>query len=629
MGALHAGHGALIDRARAECGCVVVTIFVNALQFDRKDDYERYGRNLPVDLEFCREHGADLVFAPDAEEIYPGPQRVFVDAPSLAEHLCGAYRPGHFRGVATVVTKLFNMAQPDRAYFGEKDAQQLAIIQALVADLNMPIEIIPVPTVRESDGLAISSRNVRLSQEERRAAPSLYRALRAAAVRPTEAKEAALEVLRDEPTIRIEYLDVVDPESLRPVDEVRGPVRIAAAVWLGETRLIDNVLADAPALQSRDRQGAVSNDNEVVSLLTSLVRINSINPSLVPTGPGEAEIARFVQTWFRERGISTELDEAATGRHSVIARVKGSGGGRSLLLNAHLDTVGVAGMTDPFAARTSEGRLYGRGSYDMKGSLTACMLALSDIRPGDLKGDVLLAAVADEEYASVGTQSILRHVAADAAIVTEPTALQVCVAHKGFSWHEFTTHGRSAHGSRPDLGIDAIAHMGHVLTRLEDLQDQLRRRPAHPVLGQASVHASIIAGGQELSSYPEACTLQVERRTLPGETIAAVEQEFETLLKDLRASQRTVLVRPPFTVPEDAPIVEALRYQASRILGQPPAVIGQTFWMDAAFLSAAGIPTVVFGPDGAGAHAAEEWVDLDSVAACREALTATIRAFCG
>jgi acetylornithine deacetylase len=633
MGALHAGHGALIDRARADCGCVIVTIFVNPLQFDRKDDYERYARNLPVDLEFCRERGADFVFAPDADEIYPGPQRVFVDAPSLAEHLCGAHRPGHFQGVATVVTKLLNMAQPDRAYFGEKDAQQLAIVQALVADLNMAIQIVPVPTVRESDGLAISSRNARLGQEERRSASTLYRALGAAAASvsagagPYEVREAGLEVLHSQPMMRVEYLDIVDPESMRPVDEIRDPVRIAAAVWLGETRLIDNVLADAPALPSRDRQGAVSR-NEVATLLTSLVRINSINPSLVPTGPGEATIARFVKSWLNQRGIPSELDEAAPGRHSIIARVKGSGGGRSLLLNAHLDTVGVSGMTDPFAGRASDGRLYGRGSYDMKGSLAACMLALSDIRPGDLKGDVLLTAVADEEYASLGTQSVLRHITADAAIVTEPTALQVCVAHKGFSWHEFTTHGRSAHGSRPDLGIDAIAHMGHILTRLENLQDELRRRPAHPLLGHASVHASIIAGGQELSSYPEACTLQVERRTLPGETIAAVEQEFETILKDLRASQRTVLVRPPFSVPEDAPIVEALRNQASQIVGQPPAVIGQTFWMDAAFLSAAGIPTVVFGPDGAGAHAAEEWVDLGSVAACRHVLTATIRAFC-
>jgi pantoate--beta-alanine ligase len=253
MGALHRGHGALMDRARAESGCVIVTIYVNPLQFDRKEDYERYARTLPADLEFCRAHGVDLAFAPDPGEIYPSPQRVFVDAPSLAEYLCGAHRPGHFRGVATVVAKLFNIAQPDRAYFGEKDAQQLAIVKAMVADLNMPILIVPVPTVRESDGLAISSRNVRLNQEERRSATALHRALQAAVAcistgaGRSRTTEAALNVLRQEPAIRVEYIEVVDPESMRPVDEIRGLVRIAAAVWLGETRLIDNVLTDAGA----------------------------------------------------------------------------------------------------------------------------------------------------------------------------------------------------------------------------------------------------------------------------------------------------------------------------------------------------------------------------------------------
>jgi pantoate--beta-alanine ligase len=248
MGALHAGHGALIDMARAESGCVVVSIFVNPLQFDRKEDYERYARTLPADLTFCRDRGADLVFAPDADELYPKPQHIYVDAPALSEYLCGMYRPGHFRGVATVVTKLFNIVQPDSAYFGEKDAQQLAIIEELVAGLNMPVAIVPVPTVRESDGLAISSRNVRLTPEQRQSATSLYRALRAAAVRIAagagvgDAKEAALTVMREEPRVRLEYLEIVDPESMRPVDEIRGRVRIAAAVWVGETRLIDNVL---------------------------------------------------------------------------------------------------------------------------------------------------------------------------------------------------------------------------------------------------------------------------------------------------------------------------------------------------------------------------------------------------
>jgi pantoate--beta-alanine ligase len=250
MGALHRGHGALMDRARAECGYVVVSIFVNPLQFDRPEDYERYARTFETDLEFCGRFGADLVFAPDAAEMYPHPQRVYVEAPSLSEHLCGKYRPGHFRGVATVVTKLFQMVQPDRAYFGEKDAQQLAIVQALAADLDMPIAIVPVATVREEDGLAISSRNVRLNPSERRSAATLYRALEAAAERVSagacvaEVRQAALAILSADPAIRVEYLEIVDPGSMQPVDQVRGrgPVRIAAAVWLGETRLIDNVL---------------------------------------------------------------------------------------------------------------------------------------------------------------------------------------------------------------------------------------------------------------------------------------------------------------------------------------------------------------------------------------------------
>jgi len=256
MGALHKGHGALMDRARAEGSFVVVSIFVNPLQFDRPEDYEQYARSMPADHEFCGEHGVDLVFAPTVGEVYPHPQQVHVEAPALSEYLCGKYRPGHFRGVATVVTKLFNMAQPDRAYFGEKDAQQLAIVQALVADLNLPIAIVPVATVREQDGLAMSSRNARLSATERRRAATLYRALIVVAeelssgATPDRAREAGLGVLRTEPAIRLEYLEIVDPDSLHPIEAVRGPVRIAAAVWMGETRLIDNVLHRAGSAQA-------------------------------------------------------------------------------------------------------------------------------------------------------------------------------------------------------------------------------------------------------------------------------------------------------------------------------------------------------------------------------------------
>jgi acetylornithine deacetylase len=372
------------------------------------------------------------------------------------------------------------------------------------------------------------------------------------------------------------------------------------------------------------------------SLLASLVGINSVNPSLIPGAAGETEIARFVKRWLDDHGIEAQVHEAAPNRPSVLARVPGRGGGRSLLLNGHLDTVGVEGMADPFDPRIADDRMYGRGTYDMKAGLAACMLALAAFRPGQLAGDVLLAAVADEEHASLGVQDVLRRARANAAIVTEPTELQVCIAHKGFSWHEITTLGRAAHGSRPHLGIDAIAHMGRVLNRLEGMQAQLRQRPPDPLLGHASLHASLISGGQELSSYPATCRLQLERRTLPAEDTAAVEREIVELLSALaaedpqfQAQHRTTLVRPPFRVSEDEAIVQTLSREAGDVLGVTPARCGASFWMDAAFLSAAGIPTVAFGPRGTGAHAIEEWVDLQSVEQCRETLIRTIRAFSG
>lgn len=262
MGALHAGHGALVDRARHEVDCVVVSIFVNAPQFNRPDDYEAYTIDLEADVAFCAARGADVVFAPAAEEMYPGPQRTFVEVGGLSDQLCGRFRPGHFRAVATVVAKLFAIVAPDKAYFGEKDAQQLAVIRRMVADLNLPVEIVPVATVREADGLALSSRNRRLQPEERRAAPVLFQALEAAreriaagCVSAAEAREAALRLLDGCPLVRVEYLEVVDATSMAPVEQIDGPVRIAAAVWLGGTRLIDNVYVVGHALACPDHCG--------------------------------------------------------------------------------------------------------------------------------------------------------------------------------------------------------------------------------------------------------------------------------------------------------------------------------------------------------------------------------------
>jgi len=249
MGALHAGHARLIEQARRSCGCVVVSIFVNPLQFDRRDDLDRYPRTLEADLQVCRDLGVDIVFAPSAAEMYPREPVCAVEPGSIAAHLCGRHRPGHFRGVATVVMKLFQIAQPDAAYFGEKDAQQLAVIRRMVSDLNVPVRIEGVGTVRETDGLAISSRNRRLDAEERRLAVSLYDALCEARRKveqgarvPGDVQAAATAQFPRDERLRLEYLEVVDPEDMQPVDRIDGPVLIAGALWVGQTRLIDNVL---------------------------------------------------------------------------------------------------------------------------------------------------------------------------------------------------------------------------------------------------------------------------------------------------------------------------------------------------------------------------------------------------
>jgi acetylornithine deacetylase len=273
----------------------------------------------------------------------------------------------------------------------------------------------------------------------------------------------------------------------------------------------------------------------------------------------------------------------------------------------------------------------------MKAGLAAIMWAGAMASRHQLRGDIIVTGVADEEYASLGTTSLARQLRADAAIVTEPTGdtLDIAIAHKGFIWLEVVTAGVAAHGSRPELGVDAITQMGRVLVGLADLDRRLRAAPSHPLLGSGSVHASLISGGQELSSYPDRCALQLERRTIPGETPDIVAGEIQAILDaasaadpQFRATLRTTLVREPFTVEEDAPIVTTLRDQARAALGHAPHIVGVPFWADATILAAAGIPTVIFGPGGAGAHAAEEWVSLAQTRQCADILTATIAEFC-
>jgi acetylornithine deacetylase/succinyl-diaminopimelate desuccinylase-like protein len=357
---------------------------------------------------------------------------------------------------------------------------------------------------------------------------------------------------------------------------------------------------------------------EIVELASRLVAIDSVNPALVPGGAGERAAAACVADWCAARGLDVEVvgDE----RTSVIARRRGSGGGRSLLLNGHLDTVGVAGMTAPFEARVENRRLYGRGSYDMKGALAALLVAAADAE--GLRGDVIVTAVADEELASVGTEAVLERVRADAAIVAEPTELGVAVAHRGFVGFEIETAGIAAHGSRPDLGEDAIVKMGPVLVALEQLEARLEGGPRHPLAGTGAIHASVIEGGQELSSFPARCVLLGERRTIPGETVCAVERELHELAGT--AAVRIVASREPYEAPADHPFVDLV----SRVAGVDD-VVGAPFWTDAALIAGAGIPTVLFGPVGEGAHAEVEWVDLASLERLYEVVARVAGEWCG
>ena len=374
----------------------------------------------------------------------------------------------------------------------------------------------------------------------------------------------------------------------------------------------------------------------VVELTSQLVGIESINPDVVEGGAGELALARFVAEWCERAGLETTLADLAPGRANVVAVARGSGGGRSLMLNAHMDTVGVAGMSDPFEPRLENGRLYGRGAQDMKGSLAACMLATVEAARRGLRGDVILTAVADEEFASIGTQAVAASLQADAAIVTEPTEMRVAIAHRGFVHLEIEVHGRAAHGSRPDLGIDAIAKTGRILVGIEELDTHLRDDPTHPYLGSGSIHASLIEGGQEFSSYPARCLLQGERRTIPGETRELAERELREIVAragegdpDFSADVRAPISRDPFEVAEDAEIVDAVRRNATAVLGATPETVGVSFWADSALLAAAGIPTVVFGPIGAGLHTEVEWVDVESLEQCVEIYLGVASEICG
>jgi acetylornithine deacetylase len=363
--------------------------------------------------------------------------------------------------------------------------------------------------------------------------------------------------------------------------------------------------------------------SDVVELASRLVRIESINPDLGVGGSGEAAVARAIAEWCERAGLEVEVTEVAPGRPNVVAVARGSGGGRTLLLNGHTDTVGVAGMEDPFSGRVEGDRLFGRGSYDMKGALAACLVAGERASRLDLRGDVVVTAVVDEEVASIGTEAVAEIWRADGAIVAEPTGETLGIAHRGFAGFHVRVAGRAAHGSLSDVGIDAIARIGPLLTRIGELDRRLASGPRHPLLGSGSAHASVIAGGQEYSSYPAFCDLHGERRTLPGETDDDVRRELVEVVGEVEAEWDLTVTRGAFEVDAGAELVGLVSRHADG-----PEQVGLPFWTDAALLQAAGTPTVLFGPCGEGAHAEAEWVSIASLERCVDVFVAVAAELC-
>jgi acetylornithine deacetylase len=373
-------------------------------------------------------------------------------------------------------------------------------------------------------------------------------------------------------------------------------------------------------------------DDPVITLLRELVAIDSVNPSLVPGAAGEAEIAAAIAAHMRRIGLEVHVREAAAGRPNVVGVLDGRVPGRSLMFCGHVDTVGVAGMDAPFTPSIRDGRLYGRGAQDMKAGVAAMIDAARLVAARGLdRGRLIVAAVVDEEYASIGADLLASEWSVDAAVVTEPTDLQVAIGHKGFAWIDVVATGRAAHGSRPKDGRDAIMYMGRVLQRLEALDRDLQSRPAHPTIGTGSLHASIIDGGRELSSYPDHCRLRMERRTVPGESGESALEEVRGILKalkaedpDFEAAATLDFARPPYEVSSSHALPQAL-LAAAAAAGCAATTIGMSFWTDAAVLAGAGVPSVLFGPGGAGLHSLEEYVNVGDVIACRDALVSLAR----
>lgn len=365
------------------------------------------------------------------------------------------------------------------------------------------------------------------------------------------------------------------------------------------------------------------NTNYITETLQKLVQINSVNPGLDEHGPGELEIGTYIAERLQEMGIEPIVDEPAPGRLNVTGVIKGNGTGRSLMLNAHMDTVGVKGMAEPFSGRIQDGKLYGRGSYDMKGSIAAILGAAKAVREAGrtLNGDLVLSFVADEEYESFGAEALVKKIRTDDCIVAEPTDLKLCTAHRGFGIWKIISKGKTAHGGNHHLGVDANANMGLLMAELYRWSERLQKNKVHPLCGAASMHLPLVNGGRSLFVYSHECEIHVERRTLPGESREEIEIEIEKLLDELKknypgfeASLELVIWRSPYEIEANRPIVMRVADVLEKVTEDQPKLIGHTWWEDSAIFGDAGIETVVLGPKGGGIHEDVEWVEMESVA---------------
>lgn len=380
----------------------------------------------------------------------------------------------------------------------------------------------------------------------------------------------------------------------------------------------------------------------VISQTQALVQIDSVNSDLEKGATGEGDIGRYVAQALADMGIDPIVDPVESGRDNVYGLLRGTGDGRRLLLNAHLDTVGVTGMAEPFSGALRDGKIYGRGAYDMKASIAAMLAVMKALVDADAKlaGDIWFTTVIDEEYGSKGMEHLVAYlqkeaIQIDAAILTEPSQLRVCCAHRGFVWLEIKTQGRAAHGSRYADGIDANMHMGRMLVEIEKYAQELLQREGHPLLGPPSIHVPLIQGGTSQSVYSAFCRIELERRTLPSETVAQVVAEIQAILDRLAqadpqfsATVNAFFDRNPYEIDPQADIVRTVYAATQQTLSAEPKTYGELWWMDSALLGEAGIETVIIGPTGGGLHADEEWVEVDSVVQLAQILAHSALTYC-